>query len=124
MIQKIPTVSEYFLWKSTGRNAELIAEIDSAREQNPDFQIPYYPEESDYIRRFSCNTQDIKTVADYSNMNFNEVLALDIFTYWAWLHDAVVWNCERTSNGRDYLEKAWAGSQTEPDREAFRAVFG
>lgn len=124
MIKKIPTVIEYFTWKSSGENAEIIAEIDSERENNPDLKTPYYPEESEYIRRFSCNTQEIKITADYCNMNFLEVLALDIFTYWSWLHDAVVWNCEKTEDGRNYLEKAWAGSQKEPDREAIRAIFG
>lgn len=121
---KIPTVIEYFSWKSSGENAEIIAEIDRYRENNPNLKMPYFPEVSDYIRRFSCNTQEIKITADYCNMSFMEILALDIFTYWAWLHDAVVWDCEKTEDGRDYLEKAWAGSQSEPDRKALRALFG
>lgn len=123
-MMKIPTVSEYFSWKSSGKNIEVISEIDRIRENNPDLKMPYYPEKSDYIRHFSCNTQDIKMVADYSNMGFTEVLALDIFTYWSWLHDSVVWDCEKSEDGRNYLEKAWAGSQKEPDREAIRAIFG
>lgn len=127
MIQKIPTVLEYLSWKSSGENAELIAKLDRERENNPDWKMPYYPEnpeESEYTRRFSCNTQEIKITADYSNMNFLEVLALDIFTYWSWLHDAVVWNCEKSEDGRDYLEKCWTVSQTEPDRPALRKFLG
>lgn len=120
----IPKVHEYFRWKMTGENPEIIREIDRIIAENPDFQIPYYPEESDYIRRFSCSTNDFKIVADYSGLNFLQIRRIDILTFRQYLHDAVVWNCERTEQGREYLEKAWANSQTEPDRESLRAIFG
>lgn len=49
---------------------------------------------------------------------------LDIFDYFGYLHDAVVWNCEKTVQGREYLENAYYYGQTKPDRKALGLVFG
>lgn len=45
---------------------------------------------------------------------------LDLFEYFGYLHDAVVWGCSRSEAGREYLENAYYYQQTEPDREALR----
>jgi hypothetical protein len=64
----------------------------------------------------------MKVVSDYTRLNFGEVWALDIFEYWGYLHDAVVWNCERKGEtGREYLTSAYNHSRSEPDRAALRS---
>ena len=73
---------------------------------------------------FTNATSDTKLVADYTGLSFGEVSELDIFTYFGYLHDAVVWNCSRTEAGREYLENAYYYQQTEPDRDSLRAAFG
>lgn len=45
---------------------------------------------------------------------------LEVFDYYGYLHDAVVWNCSKTESGKEYLEEAYTHSQTEPDREKLR----
>ena len=45
---------------------------------------------------------------------------LDLFEYFGYLHDAVVWGCSRSEAGREYLENAYYYQQTKPDREALR----
>lgn len=49
-------------------------------------------------------------------MSLFEVYQLDVFTYWALLHDAVVYDNAQTTEGREWLHNAWRITQTEPDR--------
>lgn len=53
-----------------------------------------------------------------------EVFALDVFTYWALLHDAVVYGNAQTDEGRKWLKNAWRLTQTEPDREKLHEKYG
>lgn len=101
-------ISSYILW------------LETEREKNPDWITPYAPPEESHKHYFNCNTADIKQVADYTLLSFNEIYRLDVFTFWGYLHDCVVWRCEQTEKGREYLEKAYYNSQTEPDREALK----
>ena len=85
--------------------------------------VPYYPENGSKAF-FNNNTSDSKLVADYANISIPDTGELDIFTYWGLLHDAVVWNCNRTEKGREYLENAYIYAQTEPDKATLREMFG
>jgi hypothetical protein len=40
-------------------------------------------------------------------LNFLELQELGVFDYWRYLHDAIVWNCNQTQKGEQYLEKAY-----------------
>lgn len=57
-------------------------------------------------------------MAEYAGISVMDVYALDIFTFWALLHDAVVYNHSQTKKGREWLKNAWRLTQTEPDEEA------
>lgn len=46
-----------------------------------------------------------------------DVYQLDIFTYWALLHDAIVTTNAQTEEGRKWLHDAWRIQQTTPDAE-------
>lgn len=143
MKYRIPTVREYQVLKNSENTTEIVAlakdiagvkslaefqsflteyltEIDTIRAENICLQVPYYPEENEQKHYYNCNSTDIKIVSDYTGLNFCQIHELDIFTFWAWLHDAVVWNCEKSEEGQDYLEKCWTNSQTEPDRTALK----
>ncbi len=85
--------------------------------------MPYYPTDGGeaYFKNVSS---DMKIVSDYTGHNFGEVDQLEIFDYWSYLHDAVVWNCSRTDSGKEYLENAYFYQQTKPDRKALKEKFG
>ena len=51
-------------------------------------------------------------------MSFAEVYELDMFTFWALVHDAVVYNHSNSEAGREWLKNAWRLTQTEPDEAA------
>lgn len=103
---------------------EYLGWVDGIRAADPLLQIPYYPEYAGEKRYYKCDTWEIKTVSDYTGLNFKEIGKLVITQFWAWLRDAFIYNCERAENGLDYLEKAYYNSQTDSDREAFRELKG
>lgn len=86
--------------------------------------MPYYPDHSGSKAYFRNNSEKRKVVADYANMSIPDTEELTVFEYWGFLHDAVVWNCSRTTEGREYLENAYNYAQTKPDRETLRELFG
>lgn len=86
----------------------------------PKLKTPYAPEESEHKVFFENNSANLKIVSDYTLMNFMQVLDTEIFEYFGYLHDAVVWNCEKSESGREYLESAYNHGKTEPDRKGLR----
>ena len=73
---------------------------------------------------YSAVTGDDKFVADYAGVSIFQVQELDVFTYWQFLRDAIIYGCQQTDDGREYLEKCWVAQQTEPDRKMLRQYFG
>lgn len=145
MKYRVPTLCEYQILKYSDNTAEVLAiarcfaeinstaelqcfltefftGIETERAKNPQLCIPYYPEYSDEPTYYNCNSTDIKIVSDYTRLDFLQIQELGIFTFWGWLHDAVVWNCLKSEDGQDYLEKCWCISQTEPDYDAWNAI--
>lgn len=57
-------------------------------------------------------------MAGYAGMALSAVYDMDVFTFWALLRDAVIYNRSQTTAGRDWLKNAWRLTQTEPDEEA------
>ena len=62
-------------------------------------------------------------VAEYTGYDFDRIDEMGIFEFWAFLRDAVIYNCQQTDDGQEYLEKCWLADQTEPDRDALRKYF-
>jgi len=69
------------------------------------------------------NMLEEKTVSEYTGYSFDRLENLNVFEFWMLLRDAVIYNCQQTEQGRDYLEKCWMADQTEPDRNALRKYF-
>ena len=53
-----------------------------------------------------------------------DVYQLDVFTYWALLHDAIVYGNAQTEAGREWLHNAWRLTQTTPDVVKLKEKFG
>ncbi len=87
----------------------------------PKLVMPYYPDASENKAYFNNPSADVKIVSDYTRLDFNAVEDMEIFGYYGYLHDAVVWNCSRSEAGKEYLEKAYNHSQKEPDRDKLRS---
>ena len=66
----------------------------------------------------------MKLVADYSGLNFNEVIELDCITFKMLVRDAFIDMMGKTEEGRDYLEQCWILKQTEPDTVKLRQFGG
>lgn len=86
--------------------------------------MPYYPSNDGSKAFFSNLTSDNKLVADYANISIPETYNLDVFTFWGLLHDSVVYICNKTKEGKEYLENAYVYSQKKADRGALRRLFG
>ena len=69
------------------------------------------------------DTEDIKLVADYSRLSFDECLELDCYTYRLLFKDAFIYDYKQSEDGRNYLEDCYLLQQTQPDRKALRENF-
>lgn len=63
-------------------------------------------------------------VQEYTGINFLELGEVGVFTFWTYLHDAVIWNNSLTEDGRKYLENAYNYKQTKPDRTGLKELMG
>ena len=62
-------------------------------------------------------------MSDYTNLDFETVLEIDAITYKILFRDAYVHMLSQTEEGKEYLEKCWLLTQSEPDRKALREQF-
>jgi len=53
-----------------------------------------------------------------------EVYEMEVFEFWFFLHDAVVYGYFKTEEGQKYLDKCWRLEQKEADKESLRKHFG
>jgi len=63
-------------------------------------------------------------VADYANVSISDTDEMDVFTFWALLRDAVIFNRSHTKEGRTWLKNAWRIGQTEPESEKLHEKAG
>lgn len=88
------------------------------------FQIPYYPSDEKEKTYFARYTVQEKLVSDYSGLNFIELEGLPIDVYLLLMHDAYIFNCEHSKEGKEYLKNAWRLGQTSPEIEKLEQTFG
>lgn len=62
-------------------------------------------------------------VQEYTGIDFIDQLELPVFEYWGYVHDAIIWNCNQSENGKQYLENAYNFAQTEADREGLSQLL-
>ena len=85
--------------------------------------MPYYPNEDDNKGHYEINTVEEKLISEYTGLNFIQVDELNVIEYWAYLRDAIIYNCSQTEKGQEYLEKCWIMEQTKPDKNSLRNRF-
>lgn len=78
-------------------------------------------EEKPYLM---ADTEDLKMVADYSRLNFDECLELDCYTYKSLVRDAFIYKMKQSEQGKEYLEDCYLLQQTQPNRKKLREKFG
>lgn len=69
-------------------------------------------------------TIEEKIVAEYTGVSILDTDELDVFTFWALLRDAIIFNRSQTKDGRKWLKNAWRISQTEPQTEKLHRKIG
>lgn len=63
-------------------------------------------------------------MAEYTGVSIPETDEFDVFTFWALLRDAVIFNRSQTKSGREWLKNAWRIRQTEPETEKLHQRAG
>lgn len=87
-------------------------------------KIPYYPGDGeDKGSHYEVNTREEKVISEYTGFSFDRIEKLDVFEYWLYLRDAVIYNYSTTEEGQKYLDNCYRLEQTKPDREALRKKF-
>lgn len=61
---------------------------------------------------------------EYTGIPLNQIDGLNIVDYLIYRRDAFIWKMSMTESGRDYLDKAYRSTQTKPEREKLRKLFG
>lgn len=84
--------------------------------------VPFCPEFKDEKAYYKTSTAEEKTVCNYTKIDFMSLRELDIFAFWQYLRDAVIYNLSLTDKGKEYLEKAYLYEKNryvdKPDRAA------
>lgn len=101
---------------------ELLNWLRTEREKEQ-YKAPYYKQAAQNEVYFTREYDELKLVSDYTNSSFGELQKLDIFTFWRYYRDAVIWNCSKTEEGREYLRNAYNSVQTKPDRAAIAQLI-
>lgn len=65
-----------------------------------------------------------KLVSDWTGVPMLEIDGMDLVAYLQFRRDAFITKLNATESGREYLDKAWQLSRTEPDRDLSRRMFG
>lgn len=86
--------------------------------------IPNLPDGTNPAEWIMTGTKDLKMVSDYTGLNFNECLELDVITFKMLIRDSLVDKLSQDKEGRDYLEQCWVLTQTTPDINKLRNQFG
>lgn len=69
------------------------------------------------------DTSSIKNVADYTGLNFSEVLCLDCYTFTVLHKDSIIHRMSQTKEGREALENSYILQSVSADRNALREKF-
>lgn len=76
-----------------------------------------------FLYGYEVSTRELKSVSDYTGLNFEEVQNLYFDEFLLLLRDAFIYKCEQSQKGQEYLENCWILEQTTPDRKRLREQF-
>lgn len=63
-------------------------------------------------------------MAEYAGVSIPDTIEFDVFTFWALLRDAIIFNRSQTKEGRKWLKNAWRLRQTEPETKKLHQKAG
>lgn len=92
--------------------------------KRPKLIRPSYPSGDSEGIPYTILFAEEKCVAEFAGMSLPEVLVLDVFSFWALLRDAVIWNKAGTKAGREWLKNAHRLTVTEPEEIKLRQKYG
>lgn len=92
------------------------------RSEQPKLALPFYPSESEGF--FDIPTYWEHIVHEYTGLNVNEIEDLEYIDYLQYRRDGFIHTMNQSEEGRKYLQNAYMLTQTEPDRENLRNLFG
>ena len=73
--------------------------------------------------RYNTVYHELKAVSEYTHDSFTTLEKMDVLTFWRLYRDAIIYNCNKSDEGREYLERAFANTQTKPDRAAIAQII-
>lgn len=113
--------SKLYIKPSDILHAELIFILWLRNEKkNPIYKAPYYKVEPKEKVYFNTVYHEMKWVSDYTGMSFAEIRKIDIFTFWRYYRDSIIFSLNQGENGREYLKNAYNSQQTKADMEALK----
>ena len=98
--------------------------MGSGGEKDKKLTVPSCPDTQEEEGHYEISTLEEKIVRDYTGYDFERIGSLTVFEFWLYLRDAVIYNCQQTDKGKEYLDQCWAAEQENPNRQALRKLFG
>lgn len=87
------------------------------------YKPPHVKEDTLSESHYSTVYHELKLVSDYTHDSFTTLRKMDVLTFWRYYRDAIIHNCNKSEDGRDYLNRAYNQEQTKPDRAAIAAIM-
>lgn len=72
-------------------------------------------------KTYCCVTADIKSISEYTGLNFIEIYNLPYSLFLLYKKDAWLSGLKNSEKGREFLETLWGLTQTNADYEAIEA---
>lgn len=91
--------------------------------EHPAYKPPHVKEDTPSESHYSTVYHELKLVSDYTHDSFTTLRKMDVLTFWRYYRDAIIHNCNKSEDGRDYLNRAYNQEQTKPDRAAIAAIM-
>ncbi len=70
---------------------------------------------------FTLSTSEIKSISNYTGLNFKDVLNLGMSEYLIYKKEAWIYNLKQSEEGKEFLKTLWRLQQTKADTKAIRA---
>ena len=109
--------------------ADIIRAKDELRiwlselRKREEYQAPHVDGDTLPETHYKTVYHELKMVSDYTHDSFTELKQLDVLTFWRLYRDAIIYNCNKSDEGRTYLDRAFASVQTKPDRAAIAQII-
>ncbi|BFK81320.1 hypothetical protein I3900191A7_14650 [Clostridium baratii] len=73
---------------------------------------------------FYCVTAKIKSISEYTGLNFNEVYNLPYSLFLLYAKESWLYGLKQSKKGREFLKTIWELRQTETDIDAVKEFEG